>query len=346
MPDGNRVIVHVGLPKTGTTFLQRVLARNRNEMRALGVLYPGPNADHFFAAQDLLDRPFKGHRDQRVESAWSALAAKTRGAATTVVVSHELLATARDKEIDRLLRDLAPREVTVLATVRDLPRQVLAVWQEDVKNGSTRTFDEFLTRVERFSQSDDRLSKPFWKFQDAPGILAMWAERLPVDRVMVVTVPSGGQSGSVLWQRFCTAIGLPPAGLDSDIPRRNVSLGAAETELLRSVNTWASAHLDWPTYRRLVKKLLAEQILASRCNTPRLQLPEAAYTWAQDRGAAMADALDRAGYPVVGSLDDLRSVADPNRPPVAWPPDDGDQLAAATDAIVALLQHDATEPTT
>jgi len=345
MPDGNRVIVHVGLPKTGTTFLQRVLARNRQALHAAGVLYPGPGSDHFFAAQDLLDRPFKGHRDPRVEGAWLTLTGQARGIASTVVISHELLATARGAVIDRLLDDLTPREVTVVATVRDLPRQVLAVWQEDVKNGSTRSFDEFLRRVQRTSDADDRLSKPFWKLQDAPEILALWAERLPVGRVVVVTVPPSGQPSSLLWQRFCSVIGVSPTGLDADVPRRNVSLGAAETELLRSVNAGTAPYLDWPTYRRLVKRLLAEQILASRRSSPRLRLPEAGRDWALERGAAMAEALAGAGYPVIGSLDDLRSTPAGSPDSVAWPPDDSDQLAAATEAIVALLRQDA-EPTT
>lgn len=346
MPDGNRVIVHVGLPKTGTTYLQRVLARNRQPLREADVLYPGPGPDHFFAAQDLLDRPFKGHRDPRVAGAWSAITTQARGATPTVVISHELLATARAETIDRLLDDLAPRDVTVVATLRDLPRQVLAVWQEDVKNGSTRTFEEFLRRVQASSEADDRLSKPFWKFQDAPGILELWSQRVPVDRVVVVTVPPSGESNRVLWQRFYTAIGISHGGLDADVPQRNVSLGAAETELLRAVNVRAEPSLDWPTYRRLVKKLLAEQILATRRTSPRLQLPEPARTWAANRGAAMADALGQAGYPVIGALDDLRIVPVEQEALATWPPDQGEQLAAATEAIVRLLQHDLPEPTT
>ena len=34
------VVLHVGLPKTGTTYLQRLLADHRDPLRAAGVLYP------------------------------------------------------------------------------------------------------------------------------------------------------------------------------------------------------------------------------------------------------------------------------------------------------------------
>jgi len=35
-----RAVVHVGAPKTGSTYLQAVLWRNRAALRAAGVLYP------------------------------------------------------------------------------------------------------------------------------------------------------------------------------------------------------------------------------------------------------------------------------------------------------------------
>jgi len=35
-----RVVLHVGLPKTGTTYLQAVLAHHRDALREIGVLYP------------------------------------------------------------------------------------------------------------------------------------------------------------------------------------------------------------------------------------------------------------------------------------------------------------------
>jgi len=36
-----RVYVHIGLPKTGTSYLQRTLWRNRAELARVGVYLPG-----------------------------------------------------------------------------------------------------------------------------------------------------------------------------------------------------------------------------------------------------------------------------------------------------------------
>lgn len=336
MPEPGRVFVHIGLPKTGTTYLQRLLARNRRRLEESGVLYPGPGADHFLAAQDLLGRPFKGHPDPRIDGAWSRLVEGVREGRGSVVLSHELLATARGEVISRLVRDLAPRPVTVVATVRDMVRQVPAVWQEDVKNGSTRTFEEFLSRIQTSAGTRRRLDKPFWRFQDAPGIVEQWAQVAGVD-VVVVTVPQPGQGPTALWERFAQAIQVDPGSVDTELPPGNVSLGAAETELLRTVNEWAGQALDWPSYRRLVKKTLAEDLLAARRSSPRLTLPPATRSWALDQSVAMADRLEQAGYAVIGSLDELRRPAPFEDAEITWPPSDAAQLASARDAVIGLL---------
>ena len=55
MTDGSRgAFVHVGPPKTGTTYLQSVLWNNRKRLRRNRVLLPGgAKVEHFRAAKDL-----------------------------------------------------------------------------------------------------------------------------------------------------------------------------------------------------------------------------------------------------------------------------------------------------
>src|SRR5260370_11658881 len=53
-----RVLVHIGEPKTGTTFLQQVMWSNRAELAAQGVVLPGHHPqDHYRASQDLRGIP-------------------------------------------------------------------------------------------------------------------------------------------------------------------------------------------------------------------------------------------------------------------------------------------------
>lgn len=43
-----KAFVHVGMPKTGTTAIQKALSKARNPLRCAGLLYPGDAVDHAF----------------------------------------------------------------------------------------------------------------------------------------------------------------------------------------------------------------------------------------------------------------------------------------------------------
>ena len=53
-----RVLLHVGTPKTGTSYLQDVLFRNQRTLAEHGILYAADRHDaHFLAALDLMRLP-------------------------------------------------------------------------------------------------------------------------------------------------------------------------------------------------------------------------------------------------------------------------------------------------
>ena len=58
-----RVFLHVGLPKTGTTYLQTRMWEQRDRLSSLGFLYPGTmRMDHYRAWQDI-HRGLQGRKD-------------------------------------------------------------------------------------------------------------------------------------------------------------------------------------------------------------------------------------------------------------------------------------------
>jgi len=333
MSDAPPVMVHIGLPKTGTTYLQRLLAANRATLRDQGFLYPGSKVDHFLAVQDVLKRPFK-EPDERVPGAWRAVVAEIDQWPGPCLVSHEILASARPDGVADVTRSFASRPVQVVATARDLARQLPAVWQEDVKNGSTEAFDEYLDRVRRVGADPQRSRRRFWKLQDLPAIAARWADVVGSAQVHVVTVPPPG-STDTLWRRFARAVGIEPEWASEQPVRGNESLGAAEAEVVRRVNAWAEDALTWPQYRRLVKKGLAERTLAVRRASPRLALTPAIMPWVQEEAERTIDALSALGVTVVGSLDDLRPR--PAVRPAEWEVDEAEVAAAAIDALTSYL---------
>ena len=53
-----RVFVHIGLPKTGTSYLQAIAWPGRERLREAGLLLPGARkSDHLFSSMIVRDDP-------------------------------------------------------------------------------------------------------------------------------------------------------------------------------------------------------------------------------------------------------------------------------------------------
>ncbi|WP_435741849.1 hypothetical protein [Nocardioides sp. SYSU DS0663] len=334
-----RVLLHVGTPKTGTSYLQDVLFRNRERLADARVLYPADRFDaHFLAALDLLRLPWGGLETEAV-GAWDRLAEQVRAHRGTAIVSHEILATASRAQVARALESLGHgrgTEVHLVVSARDLVRQLPAEWQENVKHRSTVSYAAFLEQV-RDPARKGRIASWFWAVQEVPDILDRWGRDLPPEHVHLVTVPPPGGAPELLWQRFSRAFGLDGVGLELHAERTNPSLGVPETALLRRVNRAANQLVEPADYRPLVRELLAHQTLSRRTGSPRLALPPEVHPWAQGVARSWVGELERCGYDVVGDLADLLGGppaarwVDPDRPP------EKQVAGAAVDAITALL---------
>ncbi|KQZ76124.1 hypothetical protein [Nocardioides sp. Root151] len=333
-----RVILHVGTPKTGTSYLQDVLFSNRDHLAGQGVLYPADRFDgHFLAALDLMRLPWGGLETQAV-GAWDRLAAQVREWPGTAIISHEILATADRTQIRRALETLGhpDTEIHVVLSVRDLVRQIPAEWQENIKHRRTISYRRFLAQVQDPDRAG-RIATWFWGVQEIPDILNRWGAELDPSRVHVVTVPKPGAPKTLLWERFAEAFDLGGLDLDLHVERANPSLGVPETALIRRINKTSNADVEPSAYRPLVRELLAHQTLSRRAESPRLALPPDVWTWADELSHAWVDELRARRYDVVGDLDDLI----PDRNPVEFSDPDRPRHrevnAAALDAIHALL---------
>ncbi len=340
---GPVVYVHVGGPKTGTTFLQDVLWANRAVFRREGVRYPGRTPEaHFLAAQDLLGTAFHGHQDSRVAGAWTRLVDDVRSAGRVAVISHELLSLASPAAVQRALNSLSfAAEVHIVYTMRDLARQIPSVWQEDLKNRHAVRFARFARGLRGDDPDPHWLAGLFWRWQDPVTILRTWGAAVPAHHVHVVTVPPPGAPTGLLWERFAATVGIDTGGQDIELPRAaNPSLGVVEANLLRRLNAALGKDFDWPTYEQWVKAAVAGHILGGRPGKIALQLPAEDHEWVHAWAIRSVAELTQAGYDVVG---DLAEVVPPLQPadPAGRHPDqatDGEVLDAAVGTLAALLR--------
>jgi len=332
------VYLHIGAPKTGTTFLQRVMWQNRARLAELGTLYPGATfGAHVQAAFDLREAGFRGYRDPKVPGSWPALVDEARAWGGPVIISQELLSPATVAQVDRALDDLAFAEVHLIYTARELTRQVPAAWQEDIKNRFTIGFDEYVAGLRDPDQDTNGLGRMFWRMQDAAGVLQRWARHIPAGRVHIVTVPQRGGPPDLLWRRFAGVVGVDPGAVDVSDGFLNTSLGVAEASFLLRLNRALDAEIGWPLYNQLVKHHLAQEVLSRREPVVRLELPAASAPWFIDRGTRMVEELQARRYDVVGTLDDLVPPSTDTLPQDVPESSVEEQLEIAIEATAALL---------
>lgn len=301
--EAKRIYLHVGSPKTGTTFLQNVLWSQREKAAEQGVLLPLDRFhDHFLASLDvrgLADRP---EHPTRAAGIWDEVVRQTAAWRGNVLVSHELLASATAEQAERAIAAFGPdAEVHVVLTARDLVRQIPAEWQEHLKHRYTRTLDRFVDEL----REDIRGETWFWRVQDFGGVLDRWGRTLPPAQVHVVTVPPADADPGLLWKRFATLLGLDPDAFDTRVSRTNTSLGLEQAELLRRVNLELGDRLPLPgPYPAVVKNLLAHKVLAARPGT-RILIDAKTRELAVRRSREICDRLSTMGIDVVGDLDEL-----------------------------------------
>jgi hypothetical protein len=307
-----RVVLHVGLPKTGTTYLQTVLAHHRDALRETGVLYPfvRPQAMFLGAVEVRGSREKFGLTAEDVAGTWQALCDRVLSHAGTSVISHEILGGAEPDEIAAALAPLAGIEVDVVVTARDLGRQATAHWQEEVKLGDTRSFAE-LERDQLRADVPEGARPHFWHAQDYAAALRRWATAVPAERVHLVAGPPPGAPPDVLWHRFAEACGVSQeadAVVDADaVAPANRSLTTEAIALLREVNRQLDGRLTPREHARLVKRELAEGRLAERPGTPP-RTPASLADVLMPAAAAWRSEVEAGRYAVHGSLDDLTPV--------------------------------------
>ncbi len=317
-----RIFLHVGTMKSATSYLQKLCQRNQGALRDAGVLWPGAQRN-FQAVDDLLGRR---REELKGSDAWKNLSAEIQGFDGDVLVSNELLIHRPDADIRTLVNALAPAEVHVVITARDLARVVPSQWQTHLRGGrGTASWADYSASVCR--EPSDTIGENFWRRQDIPAAIARWRRRVPLDRMTLVTIPPSGSDPVLAGDRFLSVLGRDIGTLQQPA-YRNDSLGAHSAELVRRLNG-ETKDWNWPSYRRAFKVVLSSRILEKRASLePKVRLTDQQFDVIAARAKAMVSELEALDLAVVGDLTDLLPV--PRTAPGA-----GDQVQSTPEDVLS-----------
>ncbi|MFY1577504.1 hypothetical protein ACN26Z_21655 [Verrucosispora sp. WMMD703] len=324
-----RVYLHIGAPKTGSTYVQNVLWNNCAALRDAGILLPGSAVAHDHAMADLRAAPW---RDSDVYWTWDRLAEKARSWPGDVIISNEGLGAATSEQAARAVESLEAAEVHVIAAGRDLWRTFPSFWQQSVRARSGWRFGAFMRAVE------GGRAEAFWNNHTAPRMLRRWGDLVPAEHRYLVTVPPPGAPRDLLWRRFAGILGIPDGLCQLAEPTSNPSLGAAEIELLRRVNLALGDRYPLRTpYQKVVHRHLVDAVLKRREGVPfGVGLDRA--DWVREQAEQQIKELQDYPCRIVGDLDDLRPTV--MRQSIS--PDELDEeqlLQVAVETIVGMLGH-------
>jgi hypothetical protein len=296
-----KVFLHIGAPKSGTTYLQTVLWQNRKALRRAGVLVPGSSLFDMNRVAMAARRQTLG--DSRTARTWNRMAEASKAWHATTVFSSEWICWTDEPLATRTVQQLRPDDVHVVFSARSFATLVPAAWQETLKRGAPHSLEEFVAALDA---GQDRWS---WWTLDPATVLARWEQAVGADHIHVVTLPPAGSPRSLLLERFAGLFGFDPSLCDTTTAQPNESLSVEAAELIRRVAPRAREEIDfenahWSEDYRWLRRYLGHDLLVPQPGH-RIRLPDRIAEELEGRAVESVSILRARGYDVAGDLDEL-----------------------------------------
>ena len=311
LADGSRLL-HIGMPKAGSTALQGALHAARPRLTDHGVRFAGRGRHPFRAAAAAIGKTPPTGRRGNPSREWARLATELRTCPERLaVLSSETLSRADAEHARQIVDSIGgdDRPVHVVAVARPLALVLPSYWQQSVRNRTLPSFAEWLDQA--IAVPPQRLAASgFARRFDLADLVQTWGKAVGEDNLTLVVLDPADRSH--LLTTFERLLGLPHGTLEPQSRLTNQSLPYAEAELLRLINQryvagggsleeWAERIAPWvkPRVRDLRPPGPADRIRPPRWAVEAVN--ELTLPW--------IDAVRGSGITVVGDLDDL--LADP-----------------------------------
>lgn len=241
----NNLILHIGLPKTGTTSLQRFFIDNKKNMNEAGINYPAftqqlavptlRNGSFLFKyLKALVHNEDPNSRVKDLENNITMLADALHSQ-KRVLISEENLSLGGSwwpkskywQELARFLDNIGAHRSTIVIYLRRQDNWAVSRWKENVKNGMDKSFKDWCALNSSRSSMDysNIIMEIKEVFRNSVNIVGRRYDRKSF-------------LGGDIFHDFCSAAGIPWIS-DYNIPRKeeNVSLTFDVTEAIRSLGT-------------------------------------------------------------------------------------------------------------
>jgi hypothetical protein len=223
-----RYIVHVGIPKTGTKYLQQHFSQFRQRLRDLGVYYPSewwqdePIFGHHELARQLAEEP--GPQIGEIFSQLNACGSPV------VLLSSEGFNTVPVSGLECLRDATEGAKIEIVFYARRWSDWIPSQWQQAVKEGSLQTFPEWYASL--LASADTYLGIR----QDT--LIEKFASVFGKQNIKLVSYSNLIDNNIDLFDHFCSQILRLPVSpsIKGGGSLVHESMGVFLTELIRSLN--------------------------------------------------------------------------------------------------------------
>ncbi len=303
-----KLIIHPGFHKTGTTALQQSLSEARLALEEVNFYYPHTAGHaHHRAAWAIIEKTWGWKkRGGRVIAPieWQKLERKIKNSKKTSIISSEFFSEANEDQLANLKSRLNEFEVQVIFTWRPLPFMLASSYQQYLKYGVKLTYAQWLESIFE-KPGEAKLTPSFWKRNLHGEVITAWAQTFGTENISVIAVDES--QPAFLYSTFAELAGIPVGILKSPVHKEvNRSLTFTEAELLLEINLKYPKENSWDSYEVFIRKGNIKALSGSEefdKNDEKILTPQ----WAIDKAALMNSScttqIKSLGVKIIGDID-------------------------------------------
>ena len=183
--------LHLGMHKTGTTYLQQVFEENSEQFLSQGIFYPKTkmkNGQHAFFLKEFMDvKVFNNHfwyiADNNLDLAAVLDLCKKNGIKKLFLSSEFFINPIARKSILKLIEFISPKKIIFYLTLRNSNEWLISAWHHYVTYVQTLTHRSIFMHLEKFP---NYLNNRFLSEDAIPYYLNDWISKFNNSKLNIV----------------------------------------------------------------------------------------------------------------------------------------------------------------
>lgn len=231
-----QMVLHAGLMKTGTTYIQGILQKNREFLVNQRWRYPGSRENQQHAFYSICGNNIPWVTDRLIynyQKIGADLIDVTSERKENLIISAESLASLNGDGIRHLIEKIGMPDKVVFS-IRPLEKIFPSAWQQSLKSGGKLQLNDYFKQTLENRNHTEPIG--FWREYGYGKIVELW-KSIARCEIVAIIVPNSFEEPNALWMRFSKAAclpELPDISISQDLS--NVSLSSELAEVLYLFN--------------------------------------------------------------------------------------------------------------